>query len=64
MSLKIDLRVGETVRFDDGRVAVTLLEKSGQRARLEIVAAPDVRIDQPRQRAAEAAKHGLTLAPA
>lgn len=64
MSLKIDLRVGETVRLDDGRITVTLLEKSGQRARLDIVAAPDVRIDQPRQRTAEAAKNGLTLAPA
>lgn len=50
--------------FDEGRISVTLLEKSGQRARLDIVAAPDVRIDQPRQRTADAAKNGLTLVPA
>ncbi len=64
MSLKIDLRVGESVRFDDGRISITLLEKSGQRARLDIVAEPNVRIDQPKQRAAEAARNGLTLTPA
>lgn len=64
MSLKIDLRVGESVRFDDGRISVTLLEKSGRLAKLEIVAAPDVVINQPGQRASEAARNGLTLAPA
>jgi hypothetical protein len=64
VGLKIDLRVGESVSFDEGRISVTLLEKSGQRARLDIVAAPDVRIDQPRQRTADAAKNGLTLVPA
>lgn len=64
MSLKIDLRVGETMRFDDGRISITLLGKSGQLARLDIVADPSVRIDQPKQRAAEAARNGLTLTPA
>jgi hypothetical protein len=64
LALKIDLRVGETVSFDSGRISITLLEKSGQRARLDIEADPSVRIDQPKQRASEAARNGLTLAPA
>lgn len=63
MSLKIDLRVGESVQID-GRINITLLEKSGQRARLDIVADPSVSITQPKQHASEAARNGLTLAPA
>ena len=45
--LKVEIRTGETVSFDAGRVALTLLEKSGQRARLEIRSAPDVLIELP-----------------
>ena len=33
MSLKVDLRVGETLTFNNGQIVVTLLEKSGQRAK-------------------------------
>jgi hypothetical protein len=59
--LKVDVRVGDTVSFDSGRVSLTLLEKSGQRARLEIIAAPDVRIDLPaRNSPAQQARNGIT----
>lgn len=40
-----DLRLGETLRFSGhGPVLVTLLEKSGRRARLAIAAPANVRI--------------------
>jgi sRNA-binding carbon storage regulator CsrA len=54
------LRVGESVKFDGGRIEVTLLEKSGQRARLDIRADKDVKIDTPKK-AADVAKQGLTM---
>ena len=44
--LKLDLRVGETVSFDNGRINVLLLEKSGQRARIEINAKEDIKINR------------------
>ena len=46
-SVKRDVRVGETLRFlRDGVVAqVTLIAKSGQRARLQITADDSVTID-------------------
>ena len=43
--LKLDLRIGESINFDDNRIKIVLLEKSGQRARLEINAKEDVKID-------------------
>ena len=59
--LKVDVRVGDTVSFDNARVSVTLLEKSGQRARLEIKSEPDVVIDLPRQHsAAQQAQKGIS----
>lgn len=42
--LKLDLRVGDFVSFDDGRVKVTLLEKSGRRARLDVAMADNVKV--------------------
>lgn len=61
-ALKLDLRVGETVTFDGGRITVTLLDKSGQRARLDIKAEEGVKIGTPRVAlAADQAKKGLTL---
>lgn len=44
-SLKYDLRVGDTVLLDNGRIKITLLDKSGQRARLDINASDDVKIE-------------------
>ena len=59
--LKVDIRTGETVSFDSGRVALTLLEKSGQRARLEIRSAPDVLIELPtRASPAQQAQGGIS----
>jgi hypothetical protein len=39
--------VGEKLSFDSGKVVVTLEHKSGQRARLRIVAGPLVKIEFP-----------------
>ena len=44
--LKLDLRIGETVSFDNGRINIILLEKSGQRARIEINAKEEVKINR------------------
>lgn len=48
MSMKVDLRVGEALRLDGGRIVVTLLEKSGQRARISVEADDSVKIQLPR----------------
>ncbi len=59
--LKVDVRVGDSVSFDKGRVSVTLLEKSGQRARLEIKSESDVIIDLPyRGSPAQQAQKGIS----
>ena len=61
--IKQDLRVGESISFDDGRIVVTLLEKSGQRARLDITAADDV-VVTPKKSGSQAsvvAKNGIKL---
>lgn len=47
MSLKVDLRVGETLIFNGGQIVVTLLEKSGQRARISVEADDSVVIQPP-----------------
>lgn len=47
MSMKVDLRVGETLRFNGGQIVVTLLEKSGQRARISVEADDSVSIQLP-----------------
>lgn len=47
MSLKVDLRVGETLTFNNGQIVVTLLEKSGQRARISVQADDSVVIRPP-----------------
>lgn len=52
MSMKVDLRVGETLRFNGGQIVVTLLEKSGQRARISVEADESVRIQLPSRDAA------------
>lgn len=46
MKVLIDIRIGESVAIDNGRVLVTLEEKSGQRARLSFEAAKDVPIER------------------
>ena len=47
MSLKVDLRVGETLTFNNGQIVITLLEKSGQRARISVEADDSVVIQPP-----------------
>lgn len=47
VSLKVDLRVGETLTFNNGQIVVTLLEKSGQRARISVEADDSVLIQPP-----------------
>lgn len=44
MALFLDLKRDESVLIDDGRVVITLREKSGQRARLEIKAEKSIKI--------------------
>jgi hypothetical protein len=43
-TFRTDLRVGEAVQIDGGRITVRLEEKSGQRARLVFKAEDDVQI--------------------
>lgn len=43
-SLRIEVRVGESVTVDDGRITFTLEEKSGQRARFRVEAPEDVNV--------------------
>lgn len=46
-TLKRNLRVGESVSFDNGRVVVTLEAKSGQSARLDLQLHESVKVDKP-----------------
>lgn len=43
-SLRIELRVGESMTLENGRITVTLEEKSGQRARFRVDAPADVEV--------------------
>lgn len=57
-SIVIELRVGDTVSIGDA--VVTLQEKSGQRARIRVVAPPGVRVNPPaRSAGSEMAKQGV-----
>lgn len=57
-SIVIELRVGDSVSIGDA--VVTLQEKSGQRARLRVVAPPGVRVNPPTKTAgSEMAKQGV-----
>lgn len=47
MGLNVDLRVGETLVFNNGQIVVTLMEKSGQRARISVEADASVHIKPP-----------------
>jgi len=55
MGMKVDIRVGETVRFSgEGSASVSLVAKSGQVARLEINADDTVKIERPAREGAAA----------
>jgi len=60
MSLKVDLRVGEELRLDGGRIVISLLEKSGQRARISVEADESVSIQVP-DKDPVPAKGGISL---
>lgn len=47
MRMTHDLRVGESLRFNGGSIVVTLLEKSGQRARVSVEADDSISIQVP-----------------
>jgi sRNA-binding carbon storage regulator CsrA len=42
--LKLDVRVGDAVEIDDGRITIRVEDKSGQRTRLAFDAPRDVKI--------------------
>ena len=42
--LKLDVRVGDAVQIDDGRITIRVEDKSGQRTRLAFDAPRDVKI--------------------
>lgn len=44
--LVLDMRPGETLNLDGDRIKVELLHKSGQLARLRVVAPHDVKIEK------------------
>lgn len=59
-TIHVDLRVGQTMRV--AGATITLEEKSGQRARLRIVATPGTDVQPPaRTGGAEQAKMGAML---
>ncbi|MFA6039887.1 MAG: hypothetical protein WC733_00105 [Methylophilus sp.] len=61
-SLKYDMRVGDSIVLDGGRIKLTLLEKSGQRARLDIKADDDVNIETTKAiKPYDLAKNGVTI---
>lgn len=60
-TLTLELRVGESVQIDSGKVVVTLAEKSGQRARLQFRADEDVSIKKTAPAGAEQAKRGINV---
>lgn len=43
----VDLRVGEMLTLDNGKIRITLESKGGQLARLRIVAPPAIKIEFP-----------------
>ena len=60
MPLLIDVKVGESVSIDEGRVMVKVLDKSSQRARLEFNADKSVKIKHIKQsRPANIAAQGI-----
>lgn len=46
-SLSRTLRVGEAVSFDNGRIVVKLVDKSGRKAGLHLLIDPDIKVDRP-----------------
>lgn len=64
-SFSIDLKVGETLSLDGGRVLLTLVEKSGKLARLALVAQAEVKVVKGKKESVGLAtiQRGLTPKP-
>jgi len=62
-NIKQDLKVGDSITFDNGRIEITILKKSGQIARLDIKAESDVvlSVSKAGSSASAIAKNGLTM---
>ncbi len=66
-SLSLDVKVGDSIDIDGGRIVVCLKEKSGQLARLHFKAGADisiVRSKAPVKTAAEMAMRGIRFSTA
>jgi hypothetical protein len=63
VGLKIDLKIGEVVDIEGGRIRIKLIEKSGQRASLEFIADKSISIER-RKSPAHFALRGINLKPA
>jgi hypothetical protein len=50
--LHIEIRVGDSLSIDNGRVVIKLVEKSGQRARFQVNASDGASVDPVRERPA------------
>lgn len=59
-SLKIDLKVGESVALG-GLATITLMDKSGKLARLDIKADESVKIRHIKTEASQLARNGITV---
>jgi len=65
MALVLDVKAGESVAIDGGRVVLTVLEKSGQRARLSFRVKDDVKVERMKtagKTGAEQARMGVLAA--
>ena len=58
--LKVDVRIGESIKIN-GPATITLMEKSGKIARLEVRAAKSVTIEHIKETASRLARSGLTV---
>lgn len=61
-TLSMVVPVGETVSVDNGRVLVSVKEKSGQRVRLVFTADADIPIERKQPSSAVAAQSGVRMA--
>jgi hypothetical protein len=59
------VKVGETITFDDGRIVIQLLERTGRNAsRIRFDLAHDVIVNKPGYSAAQFARKGVEVEPA
>lgn len=61
MGLKLDVKVGDSVSIDEGKIIVSLMSKTGQLAKLDIAADKKIKIEHIKMGASHAARKGLTV---